>query len=323
VDRLNEAVQHDAAKLVERFSELTFIDDWIDDSEALDESWDWILDNDEADEADLSEICLFDTLDRFSLACHASHKLLPEGAEVPEDLRTLIEEVAEGENFLRDHPELFLGAAQIASANLARYRPDLDEVDELLWETTLKHRVLEELLEERDAEPAQRLTQQEMDELLQVARTIEPPPLQEERPAEILVGFFGEEESTNGTRRAAAAIGRNDSLHEKQLERANRRAPVEDDPAVQVALVLEIDDHGRWNGLDISLFGRQEAVDRYDKAVLSSESMRDPCVVDLTSGVGTFFFDDDIGAEDLLRSGTLKISLRDRHNSREHSVLLR
>ena len=83
VDLLHEAVQQDAAKLVERFSELTFVDDWIDDSEALDESWDWIVDNDAADEADLSEIRLFDTLDRFSLACHASQKLLPEARICP------------------------------------------------------------------------------------------------------------------------------------------------------------------------------------------------------------------------------------------------
>jgi hypothetical protein len=173
VGKLNEAVQGDATKLVERFTELTFIDDWIDDSESLDESWDWILDNDAADEADSYALDLFDVLDRFSLACRASQKLLPEGSEVPEGLCALIEEVAEGEDFLRDHPEIFLGAIEIASASLARYRPDLDQVDELLWETTLKHRVLEELLEERSAGLTRRLTQQEIDELLEVERSVE------------------------------------------------------------------------------------------------------------------------------------------------------
>ncbi len=96
VGKLNDAVQGDAAKLVDRFSELTFIEDWINDSEALDESWDWILDNDAADEADLSSLCLFDVLDRFSLACHASRKLLPEGSAIPEGLSALIEEMPRG-----------------------------------------------------------------------------------------------------------------------------------------------------------------------------------------------------------------------------------
>jgi hypothetical protein len=188
VGKLDDAVQGDATKLVERFSELTFIDDWVDDSEALDESWDWILDNEAADEVDLSGICLFDVLDRFSLACRASQRLLPEGSEVPEGLNALIEEVAKGEDFLRDHPDVFLGAIEIASANLARYRPDLDQVDELLWETTLKHRVLEELLEERSERQTQRLTQQEIDEMLEVGGTTEVLPL---------LSRFGEElEST-------------------------------------------------------------------------------------------------------------------------------
>ena len=163
VDLLHKAVQNDAARLIEQFSALTFVDNWVDDAHALDESWDQIVDNDAADEADLSEILLFDTLDRFSLACHASQKLLPHGAEMPENLKALIEEVAEGEDFLADHPDVFLGAAEIASANLTRYRPDLDQVDELLWQTTLKHRALEELLDERELEQETRkLTRDEL-----------------------------------------------------------------------------------------------------------------------------------------------------------------
>ena len=130
VGKLNDAVQGDAAKLVNRFSELTFIEDWINDSEALDESWDWILDNDAADEADLSSLCLFDVLDRFSLACHASRKLLPEGSAIPEGLRTLIKKRHEGEDFLRDHPDIFLGAIEIAFGQSGSIRPDLDEVNE-------------------------------------------------------------------------------------------------------------------------------------------------------------------------------------------------
>ena len=231
VGKLNEAVQGDAAKLVEHFSELTFIDDWIDHSEALDESWDWILDNDAADEADSYSLDLFDALDRFSLACHASQRLLPESSAIPEGLSALIEEVAEGEDFLRDHPDIFLGAIEIASANLARYRPDLDQVDELLWETTLKHRVLEELLEEREAGFTQRLTRQEIDELLQVARTIETPPIQREQPAEILPllrRFREEVESPSRTRRAAAATngdkpGARDTRRTRESARPDRR----------------------------------------------------------------------------------------------------
>jgi hypothetical protein len=310
VGKLDDAVRGDATKLVERFSELTFMDDWVNDSEALDESWDCILDNDAADEADLSGICLFDVLDRFSLACHASQRLLPQGSEVPEGLNALIEEVAEGEDFLRDHPDIFLGAIEIASANLARYRPDLDQVDELLWETTLKHRVLEELLEERSAGLTQRLTQQEIDELLEVERSVE------------ILPFLRRFREMEQSQRAAAATGLDRSRAEMRIHLATQRFPIEGDPTVEVAIVPEISNEGQWNGLDISLFGDRDRVGQYVEAVLSSESIKDPQVIALTSGVGTLFFGDDIGTDRLLQSGALRITLRDSVD-REHLVRVR
>ncbi len=302
VGELDVLVNRDALKLVGCFSRLTFIEDWLDEAEQLDESWDWIGDEDAADQANLVAIRLFQTLDEFGLACHASRRLL--GTEIEDTLRTDLDaietEVAEGECFLREHPDIFRGAAELVAARLRRFREDLLEHDDRLWETTLKHRVLEEVLEERDAG----LTQQEIDELLQIARTVETLPLQREQPAEILPllrRFREEVESPNRTRRAAAATNGDEPGAEMREQLANRRVPIEGDPAVQVALVPEISKQGQWNGLDISLFGDQESVGQYVKAVLSSASMNGPRVIPLVSGVGTVFFDDDLGTDQVER----------------------
>ena len=240
---------------------------------------------------------------------------------MPENLRAVIEEVAEGEDFLRDHPDIFLGAAEIASANLSRYRPDLDQVDELLWETTLKHQVLEELLDERDAEPTQRLTQQEIKELLQVARLSETPPVQAIPIVVVLHLFRGR--PARRQRGPGAATGHDDSWDEVQLGLANHKIPVSDDPTVKVEMIPEIDDEGELSGLDISLEGDPQDVGRYVEAVLTSESMKKARVIDLKeSGFGTLCFDDDVEKEELLRSDPLKIVLRDKHDQ-EHLVLVR
>ncbi len=323
VDRLHEAIQNDAAKLIERFSEVTFVDDWIDDAEALDESWDRIVDNDAADEADLSEIRLFDTLDRFSLACHASQKLLPQGSEMPENLGALIEEVAEGEDFLQAHPDIFLGAAEAASANLGRYRSDLDQVDERLWETVVKHRVLEEMLEERDAEPTQKLTQQEIDELFPAAPAIQTP-LQEEPPAQILQlrlkkHFYRQRHrsaaaATSGDRslKAAAATSGDRSLKKERLQIADLVGSVEGDPAVWVKLIPEIVEGGR-NGLMIRVLGGQEDVGRYVKAIVSLGSAMEPREISLAFGAANL---SEAEGEALSQTDSIndRIILRDRHD---------
>jgi hypothetical protein len=177
-------VKQDASKLLCWFSCLTFIDDWLDEAEQLDESWDWITDEDAADQANLVAIRLFQTLDHFSLACFASRRL--PGTEIEDALGAKLdaieEEVAAGERFLREQPDIFLGAAVLVAGRLRRYRENLLESDDRLWETTLKHRVLEELLEERSAGLTQRLTRQEIDELLEVEGAIENLPFRTRLP---------------------------------------------------------------------------------------------------------------------------------------------
>jgi hypothetical protein len=172
VDELDALVLQDASKLLSCFSCLSFVEDWIDEAEQLDESWDWIADDDAADQANLVAMRLFQTLDQFSLACYAGRRLLGIEAEDARraDLDALEGEVAEAEQFLSEHPDTLLGAAGLTSARLGRYREDLLECDERLWETTLKHRVLEELLEERATVRApQALTRMELETLLAVA----------------------------------------------------------------------------------------------------------------------------------------------------------
>ncbi len=297
------------AALVATFSRLTFIDDWLDEAERLDESWDWIAENNAADEANLVAARLFRTLDQFSLACHASRKLL--GDDTPSeqrvDLDAIGQEVAEGERLLREQPDIFLGAAVLASAQLRQFRKDLLEHDDRLWETTLKYQVLEEVLEERDTAPAGRLTQREIDELLEGARTIEAPPIQEERRAEILQyglkRFFGER-----SERAAAAAGGDRSLNEERLQIARLRGSVEGDPAVEVALIPEII-QGRRSGLVIRLFG--EDVGRYIKAIVSLESSSKPKEVPLALGAGKL---GEAESEALSQTDNLSIILRDHHD---------
>ena len=93
--------------------------------------------------------------------------------------------------------------------------------------------------------------------------------------------------------------------------------PIEGDPAVQVALVPEISEEGLWNGLDISLFGDPQNVGQYVQAVLSSTSMKAPRVIPIDSGVGTLFFDDELGTDQV---NSLRITLHD-NQGRERLVL--
>jgi hypothetical protein len=318
VGEFNALVARDALTLLARFSCLTFIEDWLDEVERLDEAWDWIAENDAADEANLVAARLFRTLDQFSLACHASRKLLGDNApsEQRADLDAIGQEIVEGEQLLREQPGIFLGAAALASGQLRQFREDLLDHDDRLWETTIKHQLLDGLLEERDAEP----TKREVDELFRVARTIETPPLQKEQPAEILPllrRFREEVESPDRTRRAAAAANGEGPGAGTRKELADRRVPIEGDPAVQVSLVPEVNNQGQWNGLDISLFGDQQNVGKYVKAILRSASLKEPRVISLESGVGTLFFDDELRTDQV---DALRITLQDKQG-RERLVL--
>lgn len=59
--------------------------------------------------------------------------------------------IGAAEDFLADHPNVFLSAAVFASAMLDSYRVDLDAFDEELSETSLKHRILQGLIDEQQS----------------------------------------------------------------------------------------------------------------------------------------------------------------------------
>ena len=93
---------------------------------------------------------LFDELDRNSRAAHAASLLLPEDDSLRQRLNQFREVAVADEEFLAENPQLFLHASPLASALLRACRADLDETDEALWLTTLKHHALEQLSEEAD-----------------------------------------------------------------------------------------------------------------------------------------------------------------------------
>ena len=254
----------------------------------------------------------FETLDQFSLACHASWKLL--GDQTPSEQRANLDaigqEVAEGERLLREQPDIFLGAAVLASAQLRQFRDDILDHDERLWETTIKHQLLDGILEERDAEPTQKLTRQEIDELFPAAPALGTP-LREEPPAEILQlrlkQFYRQR-----PQRAAAATSGDPSLNEERLQIADLRGSVEGDPAVGVKLIPEIVE-GNRNGLMIRVLGGREDVGRYVKAIVSLGSAMEPREIGLAFGAAK---PSEAEGEALSQTDNLndRIILRDRHN---------
>ena len=100
-------------------------------------------------ELNLAAVTLFDEFDRISLASCMAPRVTPDGATV-EPWETWRRQVAEAEGWFASHIDAFLPAAPLAGATLAACRPDLDE-DEALWDTVLKHRSLEETIEEAAA----------------------------------------------------------------------------------------------------------------------------------------------------------------------------
>jgi hypothetical protein len=121
----------------------------------LDELWDHILDEDgriddeKVDQLEHQILEQFEALDRRSLLVYAISKLQPTLTDT-DKFKVLENNLQQGEDFLAGKHAVYLSAARYASMLLDSYNPNLDEVNEDLFETTLKHRRLQELCDEQD-----------------------------------------------------------------------------------------------------------------------------------------------------------------------------
>ena len=147
VERLNVLVRSDPKQLAEAALRFAFPENWPESAEELDEVWDFVVESDQIDDLERSVREMFYSLDRFSLALYAVERLVPELRANPRfmELRHRLENA---EEYLQINPDVFLSAAVYASTLFNSYKSDLYEFDERLWETTLKHRQLQELLDE-------------------------------------------------------------------------------------------------------------------------------------------------------------------------------
>jgi hypothetical protein len=145
-------VHQDAAVLLNALRQAPEPAEWLERARGLDGAWDFATGEEVVRELETAAVTLFDELDRHSLAACMAARLDPAGASA-EWLAAWQRQVEEAEGWFRDHVEAFLPAAPLAAATLAACRPGLED-DEALWQTVLKHRVLEEAVEEAEAEPA-------------------------------------------------------------------------------------------------------------------------------------------------------------------------
>lgn len=151
VERLNTLVRGDVAKLTESVLEFDFPDDWIGSAEELDDAWDFLIESDRIDDLECAIRQMFYSLDRFSLALYAVGCLAPYLRSNPQ-LQELRRRLDSAEEYLQLNADVFLSAAIYASTLFDAYRPDLFDFDQQLWETTLKHRCLQELVDEQENE---------------------------------------------------------------------------------------------------------------------------------------------------------------------------
>ena len=149
-DRFNRLIDDELDVVCGMAMEIEFPSDWIDTSVQLEEAWDHVTDDDSIYEI---ERCLreqFEILDRASLMAYSIEKLQVSTVS-HKGFIALKNSIGAAENFLADHHDVFLSAAVFASAMLDSYRADLDTFDEELAETSLKHRILQGLIDEQQA----------------------------------------------------------------------------------------------------------------------------------------------------------------------------
>lgn len=149
VFRLKLLVESDQNSLCEHVLNFPFPTGWDEAASQLDDAWDFVSGDIESEELDHAISEHFELLDRWSLVAYAIAKLK---SQLCSDKRFLSaeESLCRAEDFLAEQPDIFLPTAVYASSMLDSYRHELHEFDEELWETTLKHRTLQELIDEQE-----------------------------------------------------------------------------------------------------------------------------------------------------------------------------
>lgn len=145
-------LQRDAGALLASLGQAPPPAEWLERARRLDRAWNYAVHEEPLRDLELGAINLFHQLDRHSLAVCMARRLTAECSETTGWLADWTRQVEQAEEFFADHVDAFLPVAFLARAVLANCRPDLDEADPELWETTLKHRRLEELGEEMEAD---------------------------------------------------------------------------------------------------------------------------------------------------------------------------
>jgi hypothetical protein len=149
VCQLNGLIEAESDAILAKYMQCVFPADWISLAEAIDVAWDDAVTQDEADNLTRDIIEHFELLDRHELALCTANSWSANAADLS-GLEKLGDCLNECKEYLADHIDVFLPAAPYAIGMLASYRQDLDTYDASLWETTWKHRRLEEMVEERD-----------------------------------------------------------------------------------------------------------------------------------------------------------------------------
>jgi len=149
VAQLNELVMIEQEAICEHALGVPFPSTWIETAIRLDEMWDYIVDNEGVDDLENKINEHFELLDRESLVAYAIAKLRP-ALVTDERFLAFDESLQIAEDYLAENPYVFAPAAIYASSMLDAYRHDRHEFDEDLAETTLKHRSLQELIDEQE-----------------------------------------------------------------------------------------------------------------------------------------------------------------------------
>lgn len=149
-DRFNRLIKEELEVICGRAMEIEFPVDWIDTSIELEEAWDHVTNEDLIYAIERCVREQFKILDRASLMAYSIKQLQ---SFIVSDQRfiAMTDSIGAAEDFLADRPDVFLSAAVYASAMLDSYRVDLHAFDEDLAETSLKHRILQGLIDEQQA----------------------------------------------------------------------------------------------------------------------------------------------------------------------------
>jgi hypothetical protein len=273
---LDRVVRAEAEQLVERALSEPFLTCWEADANQVDEGWEAARDAQAAKDLEEHTRELFHRLDQYSLVVPAGRVLLPAGHRLWEKLEALAEEVEKAEALLAEKPDLFLAAAGLAAEELRFCRHDLEEFDEPLWETTLKHARLEELLAEQEAKPLlPPLAPEDVWDLLALPQAV--------------VSDYGRalQRADEPQLAMSAETARETDLDAVRAELAAASALVEGEPRLKVGLDFLLSSQRRPVGLQVRLRGPDEVRRLYVKAAVALAGPGTEAeVIELSAGRG-------------------------------------